>query len=33
MDVTRLTSIGWRHRVGLRDGLAIAYADFLSANG
>jgi GDP-L-fucose synthase len=29
MDVGRMKSLGWRPRVGLRDGLALAYADFL----
>jgi len=28
LDVSRLHGLGWRHRVGLRDGIARAYADF-----
>jgi len=31
MDVGRLHSLGWRAKIGLRDGLALAYADFLTA--
>jgi GDP-L-fucose synthase len=31
MDVGRLHSLGWHARVGLRDGLALAYADFLAS--
>jgi GDP-L-fucose synthase len=30
MDVRRLQSLGWRPRIALRDGLALAYADFLT---
>ncbi len=30
MDSSRLQSLGWRPRVGLREGLALAYRDFLS---
>ena len=30
LDVTRLHGLGWRPRVGLREGLALAYADFLA---
>lgn len=29
MDVQRMRSLGWRPRVGLREGLALAYTDFL----
>ncbi len=29
MDVTKLHSLGWRHRVSLRKGIEMAYADFL----
>lgn len=29
MDVSRLTALGWRARTGLREGIALAYADFL----
>jgi GDP-L-fucose synthase len=32
MDVGRLQALGWRARVGLEEGLALAYRDFLSAN-
>ena len=31
MDVGRLHSLGWRAKIGLREGLARAYADFLTA--
>ncbi len=31
MDVDRLHSLGWRARIGLREGLALAYADFLAS--
>jgi GDP-L-fucose synthase len=31
MDVARLHSLGWRAKIGLREGLALAYADFLTA--
>lgn len=31
MDVRRLQSLGWRPRVGLRDGLALAYQDFMAS--
>jgi GDP-L-fucose synthase len=30
MDVTRLEALGWKPRVGLDEGLAIAYRDFLA---
>jgi GDP-L-fucose synthase len=29
LDVSKLAALGWRARIGLRDGLADAYADFL----
>ena len=29
MDVTKLHSLGWRHRISLRKGIEMAYADFL----
>jgi GDP-L-fucose synthase len=32
MDVGRLHALGWRARVGLEEGLALAYRDFLSAD-
>jgi GDP-L-fucose synthase len=31
MDVGRMKSLGWRPQVALRDGLALAYADFLAS--
>ena len=31
MDSSRLNSLGWRAKVGLADGLALAYRDFLEA--
>jgi GDP-L-fucose synthase len=31
MDVGRMKSLGWLPQVGLRDGLAFAYADFLAS--
>jgi GDP-L-fucose synthase len=31
MDVGRMKSLGWRPQVELRDGLALAYADFLAS--
>ena len=30
LDVSRLSGLGWRAKIGLREGLAVAYADFLS---
>ncbi len=33
MDVGRLRSLGWKPRVDLREGLAIAYRDFLARYG
>lgn len=30
LDVARLTGLGWRPKVGLKDGIAIAYQDYLS---
>jgi GDP-L-fucose synthase len=29
MDVTKLHSLGWQHRIELKEGLAFAYQDFL----
>jgi GDP-L-fucose synthase len=29
MDVSRLHSLGWKAKTGLRDGLALAYRDFV----
>ena len=31
MDVRRMQSLGWRPQVGLRDGLTLAYSDFLAS--
>jgi len=28
LDVGRIHALGWRHRVGLEEGLALTYADF-----
>jgi len=33
LDVGRLHALGWRHRVELRDGIALAYKDFLARFG
>jgi GDP-L-fucose synthase len=33
VDVSRLSALGWRARVALPDGLALAYADFLARAG
>jgi GDP-L-fucose synthase len=33
LDVSKLTQLGWRPRIGLREGLAEAYADFLVGGG
>jgi GDP-L-fucose synthase len=33
LDVSRLHGLGWRHRIGLRQGLEMAYADFLAGGG
>jgi GDP-L-fucose synthase len=33
LDVGRLHALGWRHRVELRDGIALAYQDFLARFG
>jgi GDP-L-fucose synthase len=30
MDVSRVKALGWKPRVGLDEGLAIAYRDFLA---
>uniref|UniRef100_UPI003F672D93 hypothetical protein n=1 Tax=Acinetobacter baumannii TaxID=470 RepID=UPI003F672D93 len=30
MDVSRLTSLGWRASTNLRDGIELAYKDYLS---
>jgi GDP-L-fucose synthase len=33
LDISRLTGLGWHAKTGLRDGLAMAYADFLNGGG
>jgi GDP-L-fucose synthase len=33
LDVSRLTSLGWKTSTPIKDGLAAAYADFLAAGG
>ena len=33
LDVSKMTKLGWRAKTGLREGLAAAYADFLSGGG
>jgi GDP-L-fucose synthase len=33
LDVGKLTALGWKHRTGLREGLAMAYRDFLKSGG
>ncbi|NTF33473.1 GDP-L-fucose synthase family protein [Rhizobium skierniewicense] len=30
LDVSRLQQLGWKAKIGLREGIALAYADFLS---
>ncbi|MBC7663708.1 MAG: GDP-L-fucose synthase, partial [Caulobacter sp.] len=30
LDVGRLHALGWQHRVDLKQGIALAYQDFLS---
>jgi GDP-L-fucose synthase len=33
LDVSKLSQLGWRAKIALRDGLAAAYADFLEDHG
>jgi len=33
LDVSRLHDLGWRHRIGLRDGIASTYRAFLQSHG
>jgi GDP-L-fucose synthase len=30
MDVSKLHSLGWKHKIELKDGIALAYHDFLT---
>ena len=32
METSRLNALGWRPKVGLDEGLAIAYRDFLESS-
>lgn len=32
MDVTKLHALGWQHKTSLRDGIALAYQDFLKGS-
>jgi GDP-L-fucose synthase len=32
MDVAKLHSLGWKHQIELKQGIALAYQDFLSKN-
>ena len=32
MDVSRLHALGWRHRIGLREGIAQTYASFRASS-
>jgi GDP-L-fucose synthase len=29
MDVSKLHNVGWRHTINLKEGIALAYNDFL----
>jgi GDP-L-fucose synthase len=29
MDVTKLHNLGWKHTIGLKEGITLAYHDFL----
>lgn len=33
LDISKLTCLGWRARIGLREGLTAAYADFMTSGG
>jgi GDP-L-fucose synthase len=33
LDVSKLTALGWRAKTSLREGLSMAYADFLAGGG
>ena len=30
MDVSKLHGLGWKHKIELREGITLAYQDFLS---
>jgi GDP-L-fucose synthase len=30
LDCTKLHSLGWKHKIAMKDGLALAYQDFLN---
>jgi GDP-L-fucose synthase len=30
MDVSKLKGLGWQARIGLKEGIALAYQDFLN---
>ncbi|MFM6914763.1 MAG: GDP-L-fucose synthase, partial [Aquirufa sp.] len=30
MDVSKLHSLGWKHKIELKEGIALAYQDFLT---
>jgi GDP-L-fucose synthase len=32
MDVSKLHNYGWKHRINLKEGIALAYADFLTSH-
>ncbi|WP_293946636.1 MULTISPECIES: GDP-L-fucose synthase [unclassified Sphingobacterium] len=33
MDVSKLHALGWKHKINLREGIKLAYADFLKKEG
>jgi len=33
MDVSKLHTLGWKHKINLREGIKLAYADFLKKEG
>jgi GDP-L-fucose synthase len=30
MDVSKLHSLGWKHKIELKEGISLAYQDFLT---
>jgi GDP-L-fucose synthase len=32
MDVSRLHAMGWKHRIGLREGITAVYAEFAKSD-